>query len=43
MVRTVEMLGKNGNCKLTDTELRRAIRSFEEAHKNLGVSYNTTQ
>lgn len=36
MVRTVEMLGKNGNCKLTDTELRRVIRSFEEAHKTLG-------
>lgn len=36
MVRTVEMLGKNVNCKLTDTELRRVIRSFEEAQKTLG-------
>lgn len=37
MVRTVEMLGKNGNCRLTDAELRRVIRFLRRLIKPWGI------
>lgn len=37
MVRTVEMLGKNGNCKLTDTELRRLYGLLRRLIKHWGI------